>query len=256
MFFNGCEIHKKEVENPKGHIVLIHGFASDYRKRLFISNSLEEYNFYFINLPNHGNSLSEQEITVDKYINILISYIESLNVDRVILYGHSMGGGLVLILQSILKDKIEKVILESPINISALKKTESIVSFLENKNNVIKNISNFLINKNKLKELNPVLLDNMKTLNNLTNNPDILNIWKEDQIKIWDEKISESIKDNKIPTIVFLGKKDLIIPYKESCELFSKNSSYKIISLDNCGHFPALEKPFTLIKEIISFLSD
>ncbi|MBD5445868.1 MAG: alpha/beta hydrolase [Mycoplasma sp.] len=255
MYFNNCEIFKKEVTNSKENIFYIHGFNSSFQKRTFISNLLPNFNFYSINLPGHGNStFDENKISIKKYIEILVEYIESLNLKKITLYGHSMGGGLSLILSNMLNIKIEKMILESPINTSTIQKIKNISDFFESKKESIQKISKILFSQNNLISKTSLSSALSKIQTNRKNNKQIFNIWKNSELKIWDEKISNAIKQNKIETLVILGKQDLIIPYKKSLENFSSNNYFKTISLNNCGHNPALEKSFSFISEVKNFI--
>jgi pimeloyl-ACP methyl ester carboxylesterase len=76
------------------------------------------YNIYATELPNHGiNNSSTKQCTFNEYVDYMETYIKKLNLKKVVLIGHSMGGGII----SVLSQRIEN--LSAIIFISGLNKT-------------------------------------------------------------------------------------------------------------------------------------
>ena len=69
-------------------------------------------------MPGHGDNLSENdaEMRVSKYTNLVINFIAANKLHNIVLIGHSMGGAIAVMVNSIIPNKISCLILEAPLN--------------------------------------------------------------------------------------------------------------------------------------------
>lgn len=74
-------------------VVCIHGAGGDSRLYLPLMNELRGFTIYAVDLPGHGKSASK-ECSLHIYVDALNQFIQSLS-GRVLVCGHSMGGGLI-----------------------------------------------------------------------------------------------------------------------------------------------------------------
>ena len=115
-----------DIENPKAVVMLVHGFSEFAEKY----NEMVYYllkNGYCVYLPEHrghGDSTREVEDLSKVYVKSFDDYIDDLKVFyeefikpidlQKILFGHSMGGGISLMMLEIYPDYFDKAVLSSP----------------------------------------------------------------------------------------------------------------------------------------------
>ena len=64
------------------------------------------------------------------------------------------------------------------------------------------------------------------------------------QIAIRDRQSSlPGLKDIKCPTMVVVGKQDIITPFDHANEIVDGIESARLNVLDDCGHMPGIEQP-------------
>ncbi|MEJ5963079.1 alpha/beta fold hydrolase [Pedobacter immunditicola] len=78
-------------------IVIIHGLNSSmrqwYAQRAYFRNA---YQLIFIDLPGHGRSLKAADLSIDAMAADLAVVLETLALKNPILYGHSLGGMVIM----------------------------------------------------------------------------------------------------------------------------------------------------------------
>jgi pimeloyl-ACP methyl ester carboxylesterase len=107
MFIN-LENHKahlyvhNELENSSGTILLIPGAGMDYRMGMMINlnNLYSNFNVLSVDLPGHGFTSGPLKYTIEELSDFCISIILNLEIDNLILIGHSMGGLVALDISS------------------------------------------------------------------------------------------------------------------------------------------------------------
>lgn len=75
-------------------VVLIHGAGSthlDWPKEI---RQLPDSAVYALDLPGHGRSALPGRTTIEEYAADVITFIETLHLQKVVLVGHSMGGAI------------------------------------------------------------------------------------------------------------------------------------------------------------------
>jgi alpha-beta hydrolase superfamily lysophospholipase len=143
--------------NNKGDILFIHGFNSTYFSHVHFLEALYEegYNLFTFDLPNHGVNVShtEQFLFAD-YLKYIKQFIIDNKLKKIILIGHSMGGGLALALQNDKELKFMNVILLDPLQAGATKeKAKRVLSMVFNGINPL----TFLDKWFNAKESNPTI---------------------------------------------------------------------------------------------------
>lgn len=107
------------VNNPIGTIFYIHSFMGTYQNKLSLREHYSNFNFYALNLPGQGRSIITKDDDIDLLhsLDILKSFINYFKLSNLIMIGHSLGGGMVAALNSILNnEQIKMNIFEAPAN--------------------------------------------------------------------------------------------------------------------------------------------
>lgn len=104
------------VNKPFGTILFLHSFMGKFQLRETMRNYYKEYNFYGINLPGHGESpiTKTSDISIENFINLLKEFVESNNLEDIVLVSHSLGSGLAAILNTIFPNRIKLNVFEAP----------------------------------------------------------------------------------------------------------------------------------------------
>lgn len=92
---NGMSIRRVRVPHPKGSIVYIHGLGESGLcfEKLISDPRLGEWTHVVPDLPGYGrSSWAAEPMSLEEQADQLARWIQGLGTDRVILFGHSMGG--------------------------------------------------------------------------------------------------------------------------------------------------------------------
>ncbi len=259
--WNDIETYISEIDNPKGNILFLHGFTGNFNNKISFRYFFNEYNFYGINMPGHGNSkfLSLNELNQNYYVDLVVEFIKKNNLNNLIILGHSMGGGIALLVYKKIKERITKLILEGPANKAVFENYEMSKKLMPETYEDTKFIMSklfydpikFFGTKEKF-EL--YCLNEFNSLN--TKYKDLKTLLNKELMQQFFDNIQEAMKEIKIPTLLVIGKHDEIVPYKATVNNFVENVSGNYLSLvecDNCSHLPLTENReiLPLIKQFI-----
>ncbi|MGD9969517.1 MAG: alpha/beta fold hydrolase [Sulfuricurvum sp.] len=90
-----------EILNQGAHydIVFLHGWGShkNLMKHAF-SSHLKQFRHIYIDMPGFGNSTCNMPLTTDDYATILESFLAQIEVDKMVIMGHSFGGKVATLL--------------------------------------------------------------------------------------------------------------------------------------------------------------
>lgn len=75
------------------NLVFVHGTTCNRHFLKPLAEKLEKYNCYLIDLPGHGDS-DNTGYSSENYLNAIKDFV--LDIENVVLIGHSLGGGLVI----------------------------------------------------------------------------------------------------------------------------------------------------------------
>ncbi len=80
-------------KNREKRVVFLHGWGSN--KEIMcdsFAKYLDNFCLYFIDMPGFGNSSIKYPLSTKEYANIMDLFLESLHVEKNIIFGHSFGG--------------------------------------------------------------------------------------------------------------------------------------------------------------------
>lgn len=252
-------------------LLFVHGLGS-YIKAW--NKNIPELKKHFrciaLDLPGYGKSSKQiHNGSVSFYVGILNEFIAKLNLKNVSLVGHSMGGQITTAYTIKYPDQISNLILIAPAGfeifydqeIELLKKIISPEILFKTSNHQIRLNYQFNFFKMPL-EAEDMITDriSIKTDEEFFNHCTIVS---NSLFGLLREPVFDHLKELNIPTLIFFGKNDLLIPNKsihqtttEEIALLgaSKIKNSKVIMLEECGHFLQYEKPEQFNSQLISFL--
>lgn len=254
-------------------ILFLHGLGSYIPAWKFnITYLRNHFRCIAIDLPGFGKS--EKHIhsgSMEFYTKIVYGFIQSLNLEKVDLIGHSMGGQIAINCAIKFPDSVDKLILIAPAGFE---------KFSDEEIQIIKNLTkpeNFFIRDSKQIRANyemsfykfptkaEYLVEDRITV---SNDKDFYNYCVTISNSIAgmiEQSIFYELKNIKQKTLVIFGKNDALIPNKylhqTTTEEIAKKACQQIpdsqlILLDECGHFAQIEKAEEVNSSIMDFISE
>jgi len=267
------DINLAYIDEGNGNetIIFIHGLGSyipAWNKN--ISELSKSYRCIAIDLPGYGKSSKNPHSgLMSFYAKVVAEFIDNLDLGKVTLAGHSMGGQISMVAALHYPDKVEKLILVDPAGFELFHPGQR----LWFKDVMTPN----------LVRLTTVEAIETNLASNFYNMPDDAIFMIEDRIAMRtaddfenycyavsqsvtgmvDEPIFNKLKYIKQPTLIFFGENDNLIPNRYlnpgETEPIAKAGANeiknsKLIMVPKCGHFMMFEKSGVFNNEVKNFL--
>ena len=227
----------ESIDYDKKSILFIAGAGMDHR--LVRSLKLPDADFnkpLIIDLPGHGDSKGTSSNTIESYSKFLIECLESYDLNKLSLCGHSMGGLIALEMAMQKNFSVQSIILVN--SIYPTRVAEPLLAKAKASNG---GAADFIIKYGLYKRLlgiknafseedDLVMLDDLEACNSYQLD---LNV----------------IKDLEIPISIILGSKDKLVDLK-AVESFANTVPCKTHTVEEAGHFLFFEQPNELSKLI------
>ncbi len=78
--------------DKKDTIIFLHGWGSNKEIMKLFKDNFKEYKLLFIDMPGFGKSETDKVWTTYKYAQKIDNFLESLNIEKFCIVGHSFGG--------------------------------------------------------------------------------------------------------------------------------------------------------------------
>lgn len=231
---------------PSATLLLIHGAGGSHLSwRRQTENLSAAFRIIAVDLPGHGLSEGEGEVSIQGYARYVVELMKSLALDNVVLGGHSMGGAVSLEIALRCPDRVGELLLVG--TGAKLRVLPAIFSMIrEDFDLAVQGMAGFLFGP----EAPPDLLDEEKQLL-ADNSADILlkDFTACDSFNVMDE-----IGSIQLPTLIVCGREDRLTPLKYSEFLHERIKDSEAVFFDNCGHMPMLEQSSEFNNCVSSFL--
>ena len=245
-----CE--NKEV---KQKLLLIHGTASSHITWDDIIPVLKKYvNLEIIDLPLHGLSnvapYTQHKWDIFTLSIVVAKFIQEQNWDNLIVWGHSLGGGVTISLKQMLPKKIIGLILEDPYNSGALEDTKKyITTGVKTLRDAKKEMGKNSLSISRSKWTSALDVYRPLTRNTISF---LMSLFSKNIMNYLDWAYT----NNQCPTLVCFGKDDIVINPNLSKRYFSSlDSNYQFEIIKNAGHSLHKDNPDDLLKVVKEFLT-
>ena len=254
-------------------ILFLHGLGSYIPAWKFNINFLRNhFRCIAIDLPGFGKSEKHiHSCSMEFYTKIVYGFIQSLNLGKVDLVGHSMGGQIAINCAIKFPDSVDKLVLIA---------SAGFEQFSDEEIHIIKNLTkpeSFLISDSKQIRTNyemsfykfPTYAEYLvKDRIAVSNDKDFYNhcVAISNSISgMIEQPIFYELKNIKQKTLIIFGKNDALIPnkylHRTTTEEIAKKACHQIpdsqlILLDECGHFAQIEKNEEVNSLILDFISE
>lgn len=243
---NNINLYYEQYGTKEQTIVILPGWGNTRKTFDYLINYLKDYfTIYIIDYPGFGNSnFPNKDLTIYEYANIIIKFITKLNIKNPIIFAHSFGGRIVSLLTN--QIKIKKLLLIDVAGINNLKLKLKIKTTIYKLLKLIK----YLLPK-KLKKrygtylFNKFASSDYKSLDN--------NIKKTFQ-NVVKVNLKNNYKNISQETLILWGTLDNITPIENGILLNKIIKNSTLIKIDNCYHFPYLEKKYLVSRIIYEYI--
>jgi pimeloyl-ACP methyl ester carboxylesterase len=241
-------------------LLILHGYLgmSDNWKTLGIKLS-ENYQVHLIDQRNHGRSFHSDEFDLELLVEDLHNYIETHNLHKVNLLGHSMGGKVAMLFAVTYPELVQKLIV-ADISPRAYKPHhQQILAALNAVNFQIQNT------RKKVEEVLKIYIQDKGVLQFLLKNV----YWKNKgelayrfNLNSLTENYPEvgealpSFTEFTGETLFLKGEKSDYITKKDEPLIKAHFENAKIVTVKNAGHWLHAENPTQFYNEVVRFLSD
>ena len=263
--------YQDEGDKKKPILLFIHGLAN-YHGVWHWNIELLKNNFrcIAIDLPGNGHSSRGfKQYSIDFYAECVMLFIQEMKLKNVSLVGHSMGGMIAIKIVLAEKIKIEKLILFAPAGFEYYSPHESMLFRSAISFGNFLNLDEVQIDQSvrtSFYKQNAITEKIIKDLKNIIQHNDRTQYRKmlEQNINsMLDDDIFHQLKKIQIPTLVFFGENDMLIPnrflHPQSTKEIAKKackeiSDVQLFTYPNTGHFVQIEKAKEVCEEIEIFL--
>jgi esterase len=249
------QIHSDSVEKP--WIMLIHGlFGSLDNLSALRRQFTESFQVLSIDLPDHGKSAFTQTFSFEYYAELISELVASLNIKRLNIVGHSLGGKVAMRLALNQHELISHLIVLDMAPVAYYARHSNVFQGL---NNValtdIKSRNEADVALSKYVEdssTRQFLLKSLYNINGIWNWRFNLGLLQADYSTLSAAIVSEQTFDG--PVLFVKGElSDYLLPeHKQAVINLFPNSKYKVVS--GTGHWLHAEKSELCSKIILAFL--
>ena len=250
---DGVEISYDKQGKGKPALVFVHGWCCDKSYWKFqVSHFSKQHEVITIDLAGHGESgLNRQNWTIETFGNDVVAVIEKLDLDQVILIGHSMGGPInIETAQQIPKRVIGLVGVDTYHNFEDLYTPEQVDGFLSSfKTDFVETSSNFV------RSMFPPKADSTlvkQIVTDMSSAPPEVAISALQGLFTYNQE--EALKEVQIPIYCINSDR-----YSTNVEVGQRHAlSFELKLMPGIGHFVMMEDPEKfnqLLTETVDALS-
>ena len=213
-------------------LILLHGWGASLLTFSKLAKTLSSsFKVYSIDLPGFGESSIGVPLGVEEVANIIHEFVIRLGLEAPILCGHSYGGRVAIVYAS--KYSVEKLVLISSAGIKQK----------------LKFSKRFKIRVYKiLKKCHMPVKMGSSDYQNADNVKRIM------LVKAVNRDLKAEMKLIAAPTLLLYGTKDTVTPLSLGYQIKSYIHNAELVEIEECGHFPYLERPSIFSIILMSFL--
>jgi pimeloyl-ACP methyl ester carboxylesterase len=240
-------IGRKGFVEGRKFLLFIHGagggqYTWSYQKGFFE----KEFNPIVIELPGHGESGGEGEKEIGKYAEHVYRFLKALNLPKVFLVGHSMGGAIVQTLALTHPDAIKGIVL---VGTGAKLKVFPMIlnGIMENFEETAEKINQFAFSPKA-----PPDLIEKGAAGMLLCRPEILH---GDFLACDRFDIMKEVEKIDLPALILCGDEDQLTPVKYSQFLHGRIKGSKLEIIPDAGHMVMMESAPAFNEKIREFIT-
>lgn len=259
---DGSTLHYR-VEGSGPPLVLLHGIGSSLHTwDGWVEQLKNDFEIIRLDLPGFGltGADSFNNYSVERYISVLHSFLDSLNVTRYHIAGNSLGGWLAWEYALDFQEEIEKLILLDAAGFITPDNPPKPLRLSQKfKKRTVKGAPRFIVRKflkqayGDNEKVTGTLVDRYYELNNRPGNG--LAFYTIATTDYYPR--SARLPEIKLPTLIMWGSEDKKWIDVSHADLFDELlPDSRVIIYPGLGHLPMEEDPVTTARDALDFLKD
>ncbi|CAN5914358.1 alpha/beta hydrolase [soil metagenome] len=260
----GGRAHVREEGDPDGiPVVLIHGAMGSLHVWEGWAEELgKKARLISVDLPGHGltGAWARDEYTIEAYADFLEVLVDSLNLDRFVLVGHSMGGTVAWTFAATRPDRVSQLVLvdsagyprtsgEAPLSVrlARLPLVGDIAPYFKPER----------LTRRSLEEayadpalVTPERLQRYSELRRFPGNRQAT----VNRARTQEPLDTAPLKRLNVPTLILWGGKDRSVPLADASRFQNDIKGARLEVFDGLGHNPMEEDPKATVAAVAAFL--
>jgi pyruvate dehydrogenase E2 component (dihydrolipoamide acetyltransferase) len=233
-------------------LVLLHGFGGDINIWVFNQETLAaEHTVYALDLPGHGASTKDVgDGDLDSFVGVLTDFLDTMEVEKAHLVGHSMGGAIAGAFAKAHPDRVASLILIASAGLGEEINEEYIEGFIAaNRRREMKNTLGMLFANPNL--VTRQLVQDVMKFKRLDGVDEALRKVADKVFPDGKQADVPDLSDLSVPILAIWGSEDGIVPVSHS-ENLPENARVEV--LEDTGHMPQMEAAGKVNRLIGEFL--
>jgi len=251
-------VYVSDSEKGDKCVVLLHGYLESLRVwDDFVGLLTDKVRVVAIDIPGHGRSSNIAPVhTMELMADVVAGVLDALQIDKVTLVGHSMGGYISLAFCAAYAERLEGLVLlsSSPNPDTELKRENrrrEIALVKAGKKDMLARVApeaGFAeMNRDSLRRY----INNLVEQVHITDDEGIVAllggmIERKDQ--------NEMLRNSRVRQLFIMGTHDGYIPVEAAQEFIAKNPQAKVAWLDKSGHMGFIEEPEACATALLEFV--
>jgi pimeloyl-ACP methyl ester carboxylesterase len=237
---------ERSTGEAEGDLVFIHGAGGTHRHWGYQLQGLSRANLYSLDLPGHGRSEGEAQTSIAGYTDLLLEFLEALELTQATLVGHSMGGAIA---QNFALDHASRV--DRLILVGTGARLRVLPSILEGLLNDFESTVNMMLGYAYFDDA-PQELVGLARQEWLANPPAVLH---GDFLACDNFDAMDRLEEIHCATLVLCGEADQLTPPRYSSLLQERIADAMLSIIPEAGHMVMLEQPGLVNRAIEEFLA-
>lgn len=241
-----------EKYGTAGDTILILPGWGDTREtfHFLISNLEKNYTLYIFDYPGFGKSIfPDKDMTIYDYGNLFSDFIQDKKIEKPIIIAHSFGGRISILLSSLHRVKIQKMIL---IGSAGIKPRKTLKKYCKQTLYKIMKHFRIFLPKKRRNLYQKWLLSKFSSADYQALNPKMMPTFRN----VVNENLKKYLKNIQTETLLIWGEKDQDTPIKDGMQMEKLIPNVGLVRLQHATHYCYLEQPILVLQIISLFLNE
>lgn len=230
-------------------IVLIHGAGGTHLHWPYNLRRINKHRVYAPDLPGHGKSEGLGEQSVEKYAAVIAHWMDTIELEKAVVVGHSMGGAIAQQFALSYPEKVIGLVLvgtgaKLEVNQDLLHKLSTPVSTPSAIDNIVKWSYARGMDEKTLRKMKEQLLDIRSA------------VLYGDYLACNNFDLTDKISNIQEPTLVLCGDMDKMTPVNLSKQLQSLIPRTSLKLIPDAGHMVMLEQSHAVAAAVKDFVQN
>jgi pimeloyl-ACP methyl ester carboxylesterase len=228
-------------------LLFIHGAGGTHRHWGSQVQGLRGADRYAVDLPGHGRSTGEGRTSISGYAEVILQLLDAVDLDRVTLVGHSMGGAISQYLALNHPSRVNRMVL-----VGSGARLRVLPSLLEGMLRDFPSTVEMMLSWAYSDSTSPEMA-RLARAEWLENDPQVVH----DDFAACDRfDVMDELSDIGCPSLVLCGEDDKLTPTKYAYYLRDNIPGANLTIIPQAGHMVMMERPSLVNDAIERFLID